>query len=49
VSTAATGVAMNAAGDVAGSSYPDPGCGPFCLPPLETVVWRAGQRIVLPR
>lgn len=48
VSTAATGAAMNAAGDVAGSSYPDPGCGPFCLPPLETVVWRAGQRIVLP-
>jgi probable HAF family extracellular repeat protein len=39
---------MNAAGDVIGTSYPDPGCGPFCLPPLETVVWRAGTRIVLP-
>jgi probable HAF family extracellular repeat protein len=48
VSTAATGVAMNAAGDVAGTSYPDPGCGPFCLPTLETVVWRGGTRTVLP-
>jgi probable HAF family extracellular repeat protein len=56
VSTAAFGVAMNDAGDVTGSSYTDPGCGPFCLPPLETVVWkrgpsmglRSGQRIVLP-
>jgi probable HAF family extracellular repeat protein len=48
VSTAASGIAMNAAGDVIGTSYPDPGCGPFCLPPLETVVWRAGTRIVLP-
>lgn len=48
VATAATGVGMNDAGDVIGSSYPDPGCGPFCLPPLETVVWRGGNRIVLP-
>jgi probable HAF family extracellular repeat protein len=48
VSTAAFGVAMNDAGDVAGSSYPDPGCGSFCLPSLETVVWRGGERIVLP-
>jgi probable HAF family extracellular repeat protein len=48
VSTAATGTAMNAAGDVTGTSYTDPGCGPFCLPPLETVVWRGGQRTVLP-
>ncbi|MGH9242849.1 MAG: hypothetical protein ACRD29_00710 [Acidimicrobiales bacterium] len=48
VSTAADGEAMNDAGDVAGSSYPDPGCGPFCLPPLETIVWRGGERIVLP-
>jgi probable HAF family extracellular repeat protein len=48
VATAAWGVAMNDAGDVAGTSYPDPGCGPFCLPPLETVVWRGGVRIVLP-
>lgn len=48
VSTAATGIAMNDAGDVAGTSYPDPGCGSQCLPPLETVVWRGGARIVLP-
>jgi hypothetical protein len=48
VSTAATGIAMNDAGDVVGTSYPDPGCGPFCLPVLETVAWRGGIRIVLP-
>lgn len=48
VSTAATGAAMNDAGDVTGTSYPDPGCGPFCLPTQETVVWRGGVRIVLP-
>jgi hypothetical protein len=48
VSTAAFGVAMNDAGDVVGSSYPDPGCGSFCLPVLETVAWRRGNRIVLP-
>lgn len=48
VSTAATGAAMNAAGDVVGTSYPDPGCGSFCLPTLETVVWHGTQRIVLP-
>lgn len=48
VSTAAFGTAMNDAGDVIGSSYPDPGCGSTCLPPLETVVWKGGQRIVLP-
>lgn len=48
VATAAFGAAMNDLGDVAGTSYPDPGCGPFCLPPLETVVWRGGVRIVLP-
>jgi probable HAF family extracellular repeat protein len=48
VSAAATGADMNDAGDVTGTSYPDPGCGPFCLPPLETVVWRSGERIVLP-
>ena len=48
VATAATGVDMNDAGDVTGTSYPDPGCGSFCLPPLETVVWRGGVRIVLP-
>jgi hypothetical protein len=48
VSTAAFGVAMNDAGDVTGTSYRDTGCGPFCLPPLDTVVWRGGARIVLP-
>jgi len=48
VSTAATGHAMNDAGDVTGTSYPDPGCGSQCLPPLETVVWKGGARIVLP-
>lgn len=48
VSTAATGLAMNDAGDVAGTSRPDPGCGSQCLPPLETVVWKGGSRIVLP-
>lgn len=48
VATAAFGVAMNDAGDVTGTSYPDPGCGSSCLPPLETVVWKGGQRIVLP-
>jgi hypothetical protein len=48
VATAAFGVAMNDAGDVTGSSYPDPGCGSTCLPPLEPVVWKSGIRIVLP-
>ena len=48
VAPAATGEAMNDAGDIAGYSYPDPGCGPFCLPPLQTVVWRGSTRIVLP-
>ena len=48
VSTAAFGVAMNDTGIVVGTSYPDPGCGPFCLPPQETVAWRDGLRAVLP-
>ena len=48
VATAATGVAMNDRGDVAGTGYTDIGCGPFCLPPNETVVWHDGARIVLP-
>ena len=48
VATAAFGAAMNDAGDVTGTSYPDPGCGSSCLPPLETVVWKGGERIVLP-
>jgi hypothetical protein len=46
VSTAASGIAMNA-GDVVGTSYPDPGCGSSCLPTLETVVWHGTHRIVL--
>jgi probable HAF family extracellular repeat protein len=48
VATAATGIAMNDAGWVTGTSYPDAGCGPFCLPTEETVVWRGTKRIVLP-
>jgi len=48
VATAAFGAAMNDAGDVTGNSYPDPGCGSSCLPPLEAVVWKGGVRIVLP-
>jgi len=48
VSPVAFGVAMNDAGDMVGTSYTDTGCGPFCLPPFETVVWKAGIRIVLP-
>lgn len=48
VATAAFGEAMNDAGDVTGTGYIDTGCGSNCLPPLETVVWREGVRIVLP-
>lgn len=48
VATAAFGAALNDAGDVVGTSYPDPGCGSSCLPPLETVVWKNGVRMVLP-
>lgn len=48
VATAATGWDLNDAGDVVGRSYTDPGCGPFCLPPQEIVVWRGGNRVVLP-
>lgn len=48
VSTAADGFDMNNAGVVVGRSYLDTGCGPFCLPPVEAVVWRNGERIVLP-
>ena len=48
VANASFGVDMNDAGDVIGTSYPDIGCGSSCLPPLETVVWKDGARIVLP-
>ncbi|MDH4070549.1 MAG: T9SS type A sorting domain-containing protein [Ignavibacteria bacterium] len=48
VATASFGVDMNDAGDIIGTSYPDPGCGSGCLPPLETVAWRNGTRMVLP-
>lgn len=48
VSTAATGYDLNDAGDVVGKSYRDTGCGPFCLPLEDIVVWRGGNRIVLP-
>jgi hypothetical protein len=48
VSSAASGVAMNNAAQVIGTSYQDPGCGWQCLPPVDTVVWRNGTRIVLP-
>ncbi len=48
VGTAASGFNMNNAGDVVGRSYRDTGCGPFCLPPEDNVVWRGGTRIVLP-
>ena len=48
VAPAASGSALNDAGDVAGTSYLDNGCGSTCLPPQDTVVWRGGQRIVLP-
>ncbi len=48
VATAAFGADMNEAGDIVGTSYPDPGCGSSCLPPLETVVWKNGIRTVLP-
>lgn len=48
VSTVASGYDLNDAGDVVGRAYTDPGCGPFCLPPQENVVWRGTSRIVLP-
>lgn len=47
VSTAATGVAMNAAGDVVGTRTVDPGCNP-CLGITQVVAWRSGVAIELP-
>lgn len=44
----ALGYDLNDAGDVVGTSRLDPGCGPFCLPVEEIVIWRNGNRIVLP-
>jgi hypothetical protein len=48
VSTAATGVDLNAAREATGTSYRDPGCGSACLPPQDPVVWRGASRIILP-
>lgn len=48
VGTAARGWDLNDAGDVIGQHYLDTGCGPFCLPPQENVVWRGPSRFVLP-
>ena len=48
VATAADGIDMNEAGNVIGTSRLDNGCGSTCLPPLDTVVWKSGTRIVLP-
>ena len=45
VATAAFGAAMNDAGDVTGTSYPDPGCGSTCLPPSRPVVWKGGREL----
>ncbi|MFO0984245.1 MAG: hypothetical protein U1E76_21405 [Planctomycetota bacterium] len=49
VDASSFGVSMNDMGDVIGTSYEDNGCGPFCMPPLDTVVWRGDQRIILPK
>jgi hypothetical protein len=48
VASAANGIDMNGPGDIVGTSYQDPGCGPFCLPTQDTVVWSGPDRIVLP-
>jgi hypothetical protein len=48
VAPAARGADLNDDGDVLGKSHADPGCGPFCLPPEDSVVWKGGRRIVLP-
>lgn len=48
VATAARGDALDDAGDVAGTVYVDEGCGPWCLPDQETVVWVDGAALVLP-
>lgn len=48
IATAATGIAMNDAGVVAGTAYLDDGCQHPCLPPVETIVWHGGRAIVLP-
>ena len=48
VAPAASGADLNDDGDVLGKSRADPGCGPFCLPPEDMVVWKDGRRIVLP-
>ncbi len=48
VASAASGYDMNDAGDIVGRKYRDTGCGAFCLPPEDIVVWRGGTRILLP-
>lgn len=48
VANAANGIDMNDLGDVVGTSQADVGCGSTCLPPVDTVVWKDGLRIVLP-
>lgn len=48
VASAATGVAMNESGDVAGYAYAVDTCGPWCLPEYENVAWIDGVRTVLP-
>ena len=48
VANAATGVAMNEAGDVVGYAYAVDTCGPWCLPDYNTVVWVAGEETILP-
>jgi hypothetical protein len=48
VAPAARGNLLNDAGDVAGTAYIDEGCGPWCLPDQETVVWVDGERLSLP-
>lgn len=48
VANAASGTAMNEAGDVVGYAYAVDDCGPWCLPAYETVAWVDGVRTALP-
>jgi len=54
VATAAFGAAMNDAGDVTGTSYPDPGCGSYNLaraafPSFSRAPVASPQHAILPR